>query len=80
MPVFVCDSCGNIEELDLVLAKPQVDPGARMLCSKCLPVGVAQGGFKAGDGKWHGHFEERKYDPDQDLPINRSTGLGMESI
>lgn len=80
MAIFVCEKCGNIEELDLVLAKPQVDSDTPLLCSRCLPVGVAKGGLRAGDGKWHGHFEERKYDPEQDLPINRATGLGMESI
>lgn len=76
MPIFVCDNCGSIEELGLVLAAPQVEPGAKMLCSACLPVGVAQSGFRPGNGQWHGHFPRRQFDPTQDLPVNRPTGLG----
>lgn len=77
MAVFVCDQCGSVEELDLVLSGPTVEPGSRMLCSACLPVGVAQGGFRAGTGQWHNRFPRRPYDPEQDLPVNRPTGIGF---
>jgi len=77
MTDFVCDQCGCIECLELVLAAPAVTPGAKMLCSACLPVGVAADGFRAGNGSWHGHFERRSYDPANDLPVNRPTGLGF---
>lgn len=78
MPVFVCDKCGCIEELSLVLSAPCVTPGSEMLCSECLPVGIASGGFKAGDGKWHGHFPKRLYDPAVDLPVNRENGISFD--
>lgn len=77
MPSFVCDRCGCIEELDLVLDAAAVTPGAPMLCSECLPVGVAQNGFKAGTGVWHGLFAKRHYDPAVDIPVNRPTGLSF---
>lgn len=77
MSVFVCEECGSIEELDLVLASDAVTPGAKLLCSACLPVGVSVGGLRSGTGKWHGHFPRRQYDPSQDLPINRPTGMDM---
>lgn len=77
MSLFVCDRCGCIEELELVLAATVVTPGATMLCSECLPVGKAQNGFKAGTGQWHGLFAKRQYDPAMDLPVNRPTGLSF---
>lgn len=77
MSVFVCDQCGSIEELELVLTADTVAPGAKLLCSACLPVGVSVGGLRPGTGKWHGHFPRRQYNPEQDLPINRSGGMDM---
>ncbi len=77
MPAFVCDKCGCIEELELVLDGSGDTPGTPMLCSECLPVAVAQHGYKAGTGQWHDFFPKRLYDPTKDLPVNRPTGLSF---
>ena len=75
--LYVCDNCGCVDCLSLNLAAPAVTPGAKFLCSECLPVGVAQGGFAPGTGKWHGRYPKRAYDPTMDLVVNRPTGLGL---
>lgn len=75
--IFVCEKCNCIDELDLVLSGPRPEPGYKLLCSSCLPVGVAQGGLRAGTGEWHGKFPRQEYDPTQDLVINRPSPLGL---
>lgn len=77
MSLFVCENCNNIEELELVLSGTAVEPGTRLLCSACLPIGVAAHGLKAGTGKWHGFFPQKPYDPEYDLVVNRPTGLSV---
>lgn len=76
MPLFVCESCGSIEELDLVLAEPSVKLGTRLLCSACLPA-EASNGLKAGTGQWHGHFPRRQFDPEIDVVVNRPNGFSV---
>lgn len=76
MPLFVCESCGSVEELELVLAAPAVKPGTRLLCSACLPE-EAKDGLKAGTGQWHGFFPRRQFDPNDDIVVNRPNGLSV---
>lgn len=76
MPLFVCESCDSIEELDLVLAEPSVKPGTHLLCSACLPA-VAKNGLKAGTGRWHGLFPRKTFDPNDDIVVNRPNGLSV---
>lgn len=45
MQMFVCEECGCVESLDLVLVADHVEPGTSLLCSACLPVGVSTGGI-----------------------------------
>lgn len=63
MTQFVCDKCDCIDLVEL--ANPPLKGGA-MLCSACQPR-----------GKWHGQFEQRKYNPEYDQPVNRDTGIGL---
>lgn len=77
MTEFVCHKCGSVENLELVLAADSVTPGAPMLCSACLPVGVAQYGFKAGTGQWHGFFPRRAFNSKDDIVCNQPNGLSF---
>ncbi len=76
MPLFVCEKCNSIDELDLVIATDAVKPGTQLLCSACLPT-VAKDGLKAGTGQWHGLFPRRAFDPKEDIVVNRPNGLSV---
>lgn len=75
MQMFVCEECGCVESLDLVLVADHTKPGTSLLCSACLPVGVSTGGLRAGTGKWHGMFPKAPPSPGDQL-CNRPTGIG----
>lgn len=77
MTDFVCHKCGCVECLELVLTADTVQPGAPMLCSACLPIGVVQYGFKAGTGEWHGMFPRRGFNSANDLVVNKPTGFSI---
>lgn len=76
MPLFVCEKCSSIEELELVAVGPAVKPGTPLLCSACLPT-EAKDGLKAGTGQWHGFFPRRQFDPNNDIVVNRPNGLSV---
>lgn len=66
MMLFVCDNCGSVDAVELAYPELKVPPLSltELKCSGC-------------QGKWHGQFEQKPYDPSQDLVINRATGIGL---
>ncbi len=63
MQQFVCTKCGCVDHMDL--AYPREQPQAPLTCTSC------QG------RPWHGLFPREKYDPDNDIVANGSTGIGF---
>lgn len=67
--LYACDQCENIDDYDLTYATFLGSDLSKkphpLLCSKCLT------------GRWHGHWEERKYDSDVDYVINRADTMGV---
>lgn len=49
MPLFICEKCGTIENTATGWYWWPSIEGQPVLCSECHK------------GKWHGHFEKRKY-------------------
>lgn len=68
MSLFVCDRCNTVDSTGVTYPDglPNLtDPQTELLCSECL------------SGKWHGIFEKQKYNPEEDVVINRSSDIGL---
>lgn len=66
MDEFVCDVCATVDVIEVAyteLSPPQ--PGGQWRCTKCQT------------GVWHDHFPQRKYQPQEDLVVNRPNGVGL---
>lgn len=63
--LFVCNSCGCVDNLEFAYPAIPVMSQDSLKCSQCLT------------GTWHNHYPKRQYNPETDLVINRPTGLGL---
>ena len=63
--LFVCDRCGTVDSVELAMDSAPPKPGQPWECTCC------QG------EEWHNHFPRETYNPQQDLVINRPTGIGL---
>lgn len=68
MQNFVCFKCGCVDTVDLafgLMFKEFPILQSEQLCTYCQ------------SHKWHGIFPRELYNSDQDLVINRPTGIGL---
>ena len=63
MNLFVCENCNRVDSVELAYPAAAELPAAPT-CTQCR-------------GAWHGQFPLRLYDPDNDVVVNRPTGIGL---
>lgn len=66
MDLFVCDSCGCVDAVDLAYPNGVLTDPTNTQCTECQT------------GTWHCFFPKEKYKDGFDVVINRPTGIGME--
>lgn len=75
--LFVCDKCGTVDALSLVLTA-SAPPGGILLCTACLPTTQTYPWLKVGTGQWHNLFERKTYKPNEAFVLNRPTGFSLD--
>lgn len=64
--LFVCESCNTVDSLSLAYTKQEKQYDHKQwLCTSC-------------QGKpWHNQFPMIPYDPDNDIVVNKPSGVGL---
>lgn len=69
MELFVCDSCGAVDGVDIAYPQGVMvegKPREHWECTECQT------------GSWHELFDKEQYKPGFDVVVNRPNGLGLE--
>lgn len=63
---FVCNKCDCVDAAEFAFPLHFLpEEPSQQLCCKC------------GNGRWHGLFEQKQYDPETDEVANRPNGIGL---
>lgn len=64
--LFVCTRCNCVDLVEFAFATALPSEAERQLCTMCKT------------GTWHNRFEYSPYRPEEDLVVNRPTGIALE--